>query len=31
MDRFGPLLDKVSRTSKDAGVVERAKKYRLGM
>jgi HEAT repeat protein len=31
MDRFGPLLDKVGRTSKDPKVVERAKKYRLGM
>jgi hypothetical protein len=31
MDQFGPLLEKVSRTSKDSGVVERAKKYRLGL
>jgi hypothetical protein len=31
MDRFGPLLEKVSRTSKDPGVVERADKYRLGL
>jgi HEAT repeat protein len=31
MDRFGPLLDKVSRISKDPKVVERAKKYRLGL
>ena len=31
MDRFGPLLEKVSRTSKDPSVVERAKKYRLGL
>ena len=31
MDRFGPLLEKVSRTSKDPGVVERANKYRLGL
>ena len=31
MDRFGPLLEKVSRISKDPDVVERAKKYRLGL
>jgi len=31
MDRFGPLLDKVGKISKDADVVERAKKYRLGL
>jgi HEAT repeat protein len=31
MDRFGPLLEKVSRISKDPRVVERAKKYRLGL
>ncbi len=31
MDRFGPLLEKVSRISKDPSVVERAKKYRLGL
>lgn len=31
MDRFGPLLDKVSQISKDPKVVERAKKYRLGL
>jgi HEAT repeat protein len=31
MDRFGPLLDKVSRTASDPAVAERAKKYRLGL
>ena len=31
MDRFGPLLDKVSSISKDPTVVARAKKYRLGL
>lgn len=31
MDRFGPILEKVSRTSKDPQVVERAKRYRLGL
>jgi hypothetical protein len=31
MDRFGPLLEKVSRISKDPAIVERAKKYRLGL
>jgi len=31
MDRFGPLLDKVSQISNDPAVVERAKKYRLGL
>lgn len=31
MDRFGPLLDKVSQVSRDPAVVERAKKYRLGL
>lgn len=31
MDRFGPLLEKVSQISNDPGVVERAKKYRLGL
>jgi hypothetical protein len=31
MDRFGPLLDKVSQISKDPVVGERAKKYRLGL
>ncbi len=31
MDRFGPLLDKVSKLSRDPAIVERAKKYRLGL
>ena len=31
MDRFGPLLEKVSRISRDPTVAERAKKYRLGL
>jgi HEAT repeat protein len=31
MDRFGPLLEKVGRLSKDPVVAERAKKYRLGL
>ena len=31
MDRFGPLLEKTTRTSKDPGIVERAKKYQLGL
>ena len=31
MDRFGPLLEKASRISTDPAVVERAKKYRLGL
>ena len=31
MDRFGPILQKTERISKDAAVVERAKRYRLGL
>ena len=31
MDQFGPILDRVSQISKDAEVVERAKRYRLGL
>jgi HEAT repeat protein len=31
MDRFGPILDKVSQISQDPAVVERAKRYRLGL
>ena len=31
MDRFGPLLEKVARLSKDPAVAERAKKYRFGL
>jgi hypothetical protein len=31
MDVFGPWLDKVSKISKDPLVVDRAKKYRLGL
>ena len=31
MDEFGPLLDKVANVSKDAAIVERAKRYRLGL
>ncbi len=31
MDRFGPLLEKISRISKDPSVVDRANKYRLGL
>lgn len=31
IDRFGPILEKVGRTSKDPNVVERAKRYRLGL
>ncbi len=31
MDRFGPLLEKVSHISKDSSVVQRANKYRLGL
>ncbi|MBM4089576.1 MAG: hypothetical protein FJ276_09125 [Planctomycetes bacterium] len=31
MRQFGPLLDKVARISTDAEVVERAKRYRLGL
>ncbi len=31
IDRFGPILDQVGRISKDADVVERAKRYRLGL
>ncbi|MFH1924168.1 MAG: HEAT repeat domain-containing protein [Planctomycetota bacterium] len=31
MDRFGPILEKVSQTSNDPAVVERAKRYRLGL
>jgi hypothetical protein len=31
MDRFGPILEKVSRTSKNPQVIERAKRYRLGL
>ncbi len=31
MDRFGPLLEKVSKLSRDPAIAERAKKYRLGL
>lgn len=31
MDRFGPILEKVSRTSKNPQMIERAKRYRLGL
>ncbi len=31
MDQFGPILEKVGRISKDPAVVERAKRYRLGL
>lgn len=31
MKRFAPILEKVSRISKDPAVVERAKRYRLGL
>lgn len=31
MDTIGPILDKVAATSSDAAVVERAKRYRLGL
>jgi len=31
MDRFGPLLEKVGRISRDPALVERANKYRLGL
>ena len=31
MDRFGPILEKVAGLSKDPTVVERAKRYRLGL
>ena len=31
MEKFGPILDKVAATSKDPTVVERAKRYRLGL
>lgn len=31
MDRFGPLLDKAARTCRDPGIVERARKYQLGL
>ncbi len=31
MDRFGPILEKVEKTSKDPAVVQRAKRYRLGL
>jgi HEAT repeat protein len=31
LDRFGPILDKVSAISQDPEVVERAKRYRLGL
>jgi hypothetical protein len=31
MDRFGPILEKVSEISNDPTVVERAKRYRLGL
>ncbi|NLX97865.1 MAG: hypothetical protein GXY83_17005 [Rhodopirellula sp.] len=31
MDRFGPILDKVGRVSKDPDVAQRAKRYRLGL
>ncbi len=31
MDQFGPILDKVAATSQDASVVQRAKRYRLGL
>ena len=31
MERFGPILDKVGKVGKDPSVVERAKRYRLGL
>ena len=31
MDEFGPILDKIANVSKDATIVERAKRYRLGL
>ena len=31
MKHFGPILEKVVRISKDPSVVERAKRYRLGL
>jgi hypothetical protein len=31
MDSFGPILEKVGKTGKDPDVVERAKRYRLGL
>ncbi len=31
MEQFGPLLDKVTQTSRDPEVIERAKRYRLGL
>jgi len=31
MEHFGPILDKVGRVSKNPAVVERAKRYRLGL
>lgn len=31
MKHFGPILEKVGRISKDSAVVERAKRYRLGL
>jgi len=31
MDRFGPLLEKISKVSRDPAVAERASKYRLGL
>ncbi len=31
MDQFGPILDRVGQISKDTEVVERAKRYRLGL
>jgi HEAT repeat protein len=31
MNRFGPILDKVGKVSTDPDVVERAKRYRLGL
>jgi HEAT repeat protein len=31
MDHFGPILDRISKISKDPEVVQRAKRYRLGL
>jgi HEAT repeat protein len=31
MERFGPILERVGRVAKDPDVVERAKRYRLGL
>jgi hypothetical protein len=31
MDRFGPILEKVGRISKDPAIAERANRYRLGL